>query len=161
VRGVAAPVTACGGVDVLVSRVAEIQRIAEVRMPEHSTAIRDVAALAVARVGRVEETNDPLLPFRLLDAQGAEVAAVTEFLGHMLADDASPVSLRSYAYELLAWFRFLDAVMVPWDLAARDFALWLKTARKPERPRRRGAPAPGSVNPVTGKAVPGENYWWA
>jgi hypothetical protein len=131
-------------------------------MPERCTTVRDVAALAVARAGRVEETSDPLLPFRLVDEQGGEVPAVTEFLHHMLADDASPASLRSYAYELLAWFRFLDAVMVPWDLAgrveARDFALWLKTARKPERQRRPGAPAPGSVNPVTGKATPGENY---
>ncbi len=132
-------------------------------MPEHSTTTaRDVAGLAVARTGRVEETGDPLLPFRLVDEQGAEVPVVTEFLHHMLADDASPVSLRSYAYELLAWFRFLNAVMIPWDLAgraeARDFALWLKTTRKPERPRRPGAPVPGSVNPVTGKVVPGENY---
>ena len=131
-------------------------------MPEHSTTVRNVAALAVARVGRVEETGDLLLPFRLLDEQGAEVPAVTEFLHHMLADDASPASLRSYAYELLAWFRFLDAVMVPWDLAgraeARDFALWLKTVKKPARQRRPDAPAPGSVNPVTGKAVPGEHY---
>lgn len=131
-------------------------------MPEHSTTVRNVAVLAVARVGRVEETGDPLLPFRLLDEQGAEVPSVTEFLHHMLADDASPASLRSYAYELLAWSRFLDAVMVPWDLAgrveARDFALWLKTARKPARQRRPDAPAPGSVNPVTGKVAPGENY---
>ena len=92
----------------------------------------------------------------------AEVPAVAEFLHHMLADDASPASLRSYAYELLAWFRFLDAVMVRWDLAgraeARDFVLWLKIVRKPERQRRPDAPAPGSVNPVTGKTTPGENY---
>src|SRR6266481_9046999 len=131
-------------------------------MPEHSAAVRDVAALGVDRVGGVEETGDPLLPFRLLDELGAEIPAVTEFLHHMLADDASPASLRSYAYELLAWFRFLDAVMVPWDLAgraeARDFALWLKTARKPARQRRPGGPVPGSVNPVTGKAMPGETY---
>ena len=104
-------------------------------MPENSTTVRDVATLTVARVGQVEETGDPLLPFRLVDGQGAEVPAVTEFLHHMLADDASPASLRSYSYELLAWFRFLDAVMISWDLAgraeARDFALWLKTARKP------------------------------
>ncbi len=116
----------------------------------------------MARVGRVEETGDPLLPFRLVDEQGAGIPAVTEFLHHMLADDASPASLRSYAYELLAWFRFLGAVMVPWDLAgrveARDFALWLKTVKKPARQRRPDAPAPGSVNPVTGKAAPGENY---
>src|SRR5258708_781535 len=131
-------------------------------MPEFITTVRDVASLAVGRVGRVEETGDPLLPFRLLDELGAEIPAVTEFLHHMLADDASPASLRSYAYELLAWFRFLAAVMVAWDLAgrseARDFALWLKTVTKPERQRRAGAPAPGSVNPVTGKATPGEHY---
>jgi hypothetical protein len=137
--------------------------LAEVWMPEkHSTTIRDVGALAVARNGRVEETGDPLAPFRLVDEQGTEVPAVTEFLHHMLADDASPASLRSYAYELLAWVRFLDAVGVAWDLAgraeARDFALWLKAVRKPARHRRPGAPAPGSVNPVTGKAAPGENY---
>jgi hypothetical protein len=88
-------------------------------MSERSTTVRDVAALAVARAGRVEETGDPLVPFRLLDERSAEVAAVSEFLRDMLADDASPASLRSYAYELLAWFRFLDAVNVPWHLAGR------------------------------------------
>jgi hypothetical protein len=72
----------------------------------------------------------------LLDENGAEIAAVSEFLHHhMLADDARPSSLRSYAYELPAWFRFLRAIGVAWDAAgraeARDFALWLKTARKP------------------------------
>ena len=127
-----------------------------------SAGVRDVAALKVARVGRVTETRDPLRPFELLDEDGAEVPAVAEFLHHMLADDASPASLRSYAYELLAWFRFLNAVGVAWDVAgraeARDFALWLKTARKPARPRRPDAPVPGSVNPLTGKAVPGQTY---
>jgi site-specific recombinase XerD len=131
-------------------------------MPEHSTTVRDLAALVVARVGRVEETGDPLLPFRLLDERDSEVPAVTEFLHNMLADDASPASLRSYAFELLAWFRFLQAVDVPWHLAdraeARDFALWLKTTKKPERARRADAPAPGSINPITGKATCGENY---
>lgn len=51
----------------------------------------------VARVGRVGETGDRLLPFRLVDEQGTEVLAVNEFLHHLLADDASPASLRSYA----------------------------------------------------------------
>src|SRR5215469_780579 len=67
--------------------------------------IRDVAALKVERAGRVAETGDPLRPFVLLDEHGAEVAAVSEFLHHMLADDARLTSLRSYAYELLGWFR--------------------------------------------------------
>jgi integrase len=131
-------------------------------MAGHGTPVRDVAKLKVARTGRVEETGDQLMPFRLLDGQGAEVTAVTEFLHHMLADDASPASLRSYAYELLSWHRFLLAVEVSWDLAgrveARDFALWLKTSKKPPRQRRPDAPAAGSVNPVTGKTTPAENY---
>jgi hypothetical protein len=88
-------------------------------MAEHGTTVRDVAALEVARVGKVEETGNPLLPFRLLDGQGAEVPAVAEFLHHMLADDASPASLRSYAFELLAWFRFLHAAGISWHLAGR------------------------------------------
>ncbi|WP_229925022.1 hypothetical protein [Streptomyces sulfonofaciens] len=124
--------------------------------------LRDVTALMVPRVGRVEETGDPSLPYRLLDRDGIEVAAVSQFLLDMLADDDSPASLRSYAYELLAWFRFLWAVDVPWDrigrAEARDFALWLKMVKKPPRPRRPDAPAPGSVNPVTGKRYAGENY---
>ena len=74
---------------------------------QESVELRDVTTLAVPRIGRVEETGDPTLPFRLLDAAGTEVAAVSEFLLDMLADDDSPASLRSYAYELLAWFRFL------------------------------------------------------
>ena len=131
-------------------------------MAEHGITVRDVARLEVARVGRVEETDDRVMPFRLLDDQGVEIAAVTEFLHHMLADDASAVSLRSYAYELLSWHRFLRAVEVPWHLAgrteARDFALWLKTSKKPLRQRRPDAPAPGSVNPITGKATSGANY---
>src|SRR5437773_8829902 len=125
-------------------------------MAEHATTLRDVTALKVDRGGRVEETGDPLLPFRVLDEIGVEVEAVGEFLHHMLADDASPASLRSYAYELLAWFRFLRAVEVPWYVAgraeARDFALWLKISKEPPRQRRPDAPARGSVNPVTGKA---------
>lgn len=79
-------------------------------MPEHTAAVRDLAALEVLRTGRVEETGDPLLPSRLIGTDGVEVDAVTEFLHHMLADDNSPASLRSYAYELLAWFRFLAAI---------------------------------------------------
>jgi hypothetical protein len=131
-------------------------------MGMHGTTLRDVAALKVDRVGRVEETGDPLLPFRVLDEHGVVVDAVGEFLHHMLADDARPASLRSYAYELLAWFRFLRAVEVAWHVAgraeARDFALWLKISKKLPRQRRPDAPAAGSVNPVTGKATSGENY---
>lgn len=58
--------------------------------------------------------------------------------------------------------RFLWATDVAWDRAgraeARDFALRLKMMKKPPRPRRPDAPRPDAVNPVTGKASPGERY---
>ncbi len=127
-----------------------------------SDRIRDVAALVVPRVGRVDPTGGVALPYRLLDADGVEVTCVSEYLHDMLSNDASPGSLRSYCYELLAWFRFLWAVDVPWDRAgtaeARDFALWLKVTAKPARARRSEAPAPGSVNAVTGQRYPGARY---
>jgi site-specific recombinase XerD len=123
---------------------------------------RNIDALVVPRVGRVEEVTGGLVPYRLVDASGMELAAVTGFLRDLLASGCSPATLRSYAYELLGWLRFLQAVAVTWDRAtraeARDYALWLARTRKPQQHRRQDSPAPGAVNPVTGKPHPGETY---
>ena len=104
-------------------------------MPEDE---RNVDALVVLRVSRVDEVRDGLVPYRLVDASGAEMPAVSEFLRDLVASDCSPATVRSYAYELLGWLRFLQAVEVPWDRAARaearDYALWLGRASKPPRP---------------------------
>jgi hypothetical protein len=56
----------------------------EATVEEYDGAGRDVMALEVPRARRVEETEDRLRPFRLLDGSGAEVGPVTEFLHHML-----------------------------------------------------------------------------
>jgi len=124
--------------------------------------VRDIGGLAVARVGRVREAGGSEVPWRVNDANGVEVRAVTEFLADLAASDASSATLRSYAYEMLGWFRFLWTVGVAWDRAeraeARDYALWLKQASKPSRPRRADAPMPGTVNAVTGKRHPGKGY---
>ncbi len=123
---------------------------------------RDIGKLMVLRAGRVEDVVDGLVPYRLVDAAGVEVPAVTEFLRDLMACDCSPATLRSYAYELLGWLRFLHAVAVAWDRAtrteARDYALWLAQTPKQPRRRRQGAPAPGAVNRVTGKAYPAGTY---
>ena len=123
---------------------------------------RDIETLRVPRAGRVEEAPGGVVPYRVVDASGAELTAVTEFLRNLSASDCSPATLRSYAYEILGWLRFLQAVAVPWDRAtraeARDYALWLARARKAPRRRRRGSPAPGAVNPVTGKPYLAETY---
>ena len=128
-------------------------------MPEQE---RNIDAIVVPSVGRVEEIPGGLVPYRLVDASGAEVAAVSEFLRNLTALDCSPGTVRSYAFELLGWIRFLDAVEVSWDRAsraeARDYALWLARARKPPRQRRRDSPPPGAVNPVTGKQHPADTY---
>jgi hypothetical protein len=71
----------------------------EAEMAGSGAGVRDVAVLKAARVDRVAETRDPLRPFELLDEDGTEVPAVAAFLHHMLADEASPASLRSYAYK--------------------------------------------------------------
>ena len=123
---------------------------------------RNVGTLMVLRAGRVEDVVDGPVPYRLVDAAGVEVPAVTEFLRDLMACDCSPATLRSYAYELLGWLRFLHAVAVAWDRAtrteARDYALWLAQTPKQPRHRRQGAPAPGAVNAVTGKAYPAGTY---
>jgi integrase len=117
---------------------------------------RDVAALRVMRAGTVCSGSDPALPWIVSDGAGQPVGPVSDFLEHLLASGNSAASCRSYAFDLLRWLRFLAAVDVRWDRAqrgeVRDFVLWLRLARNPARDRRRpGAPAPGEVNPRTGK----------
>jgi integrase len=116
-----------------------------------------VAGLVVARVGSVVATSDPTLPWVVRDGAGAPVQPVSEFLRDLLASGSSPASCRSYGYDLLRWFRFLAAIDVSWNRArradVRDFVLWLRSSHNPARDRRRAdAPAPGAVNPRTGKA---------
>ena len=122
-----------------------------------------MAALVVARPGSVRATGDPALPWMVADETGEPVEAVSGFLWDFLACGNSAVSCRSYAHDLLRWFRFVAAVGVRWDQATRadvrDFVLWLRVARNPARDRRRpGAPGPGEVNARAGEAYRGAGY---
>lgn len=117
---------------------------------------RQLSGLVVARVGRVESTDDRSLPWVVRDGAGVPIEPVSEFLRDLLACGNSAASCRSYGFDLLRWFRFLAAVGVGWDRAGRaevrDFVLWLRTAANPARVRgRSGGPAPGSVNRRTSK----------
>jgi site-specific recombinase XerD len=89
--------------------------------------------------------------------------AASSFLRDLAVSDVSPATLRSYAYALLRWFRFLHERLVSWDRAervdVRAFVEHLRVAPNPQRLRRRpDGPAPGSVNPRTGKPVLGGHY---
>lgn len=75
----------------------------------------------------------------------------------------SASSVRSYAYALLRWWRWLIVVGVAWDRATaaetRDFVLWLGQASKPQNaPRARSAATAGTVNPATGKRYLSDCY---
>ncbi|MET8537817.1 tyrosine-type recombinase/integrase [Streptomyces sp. NPDC005065] len=119
---------------------------------------RDLAALVVARSGGVVETGDLWEPYRLVDQVGETVVAVSEFLRELQAAGRAAATQRSYALDLLRWFRFLQAVEVQWGQAtrveARDFCRWLAVVEKP----RRGAGPAGVANLVTGKRSPGRTY---
>ena len=122
---------------------------------------RDLVALLVDRVGAVEETDVIWEPYRLVDSSGEAVTAVSGFLNELQASGRTAATQRSYALDLLRWFRFLWAVDVPWIQAtrceARDFSRWLALVEKPPRagtPKR----VAGAANPVTGKRSPGGKY---
>lgn len=124
---------------------------------------RDVAGLRLPIVGSVVATGEVGLPFTVVDAAGRQVEPISEFVREMAAGDMPDSSCRSYAYDLLRWWRFLAAIEVEWEQAqradVRDLALWLRQARNPQRVRTRpGAPTPGTVNARTGKPYLGEGY---
>ena len=70
--------------------------------------------------------------------------------------DVSPLTCRSYAFDLLRWHRLLWCLGIRWEKAteAEVAAMvgWLRAARNPQRERRQPGSAPaGSVNLKTGK----------
>jgi integrase len=124
--------------------------------------VRDLEKLRLPRWGRVREV-DGIVPWELVDEAGCSVEPVRRFLRELVAQKRSRGTLRSYAYVLQWWWRFLIAVEVPWDKASpadlRDFVLWLLHAEKPSSRRRTvSASTAGTVNPVTRKQYPGDRY---
>ena len=90
------------------------------------------------------------------------------FLRDLQAAGKSAATLRSYAVDLLRWWRFLGAAGVAWDRAsraeARDFSCWIQLTVKQRlqasRPRaaRWASRSAGAPNPVTGKPAGGDGY---
>ncbi|QUI35930.1 tyrosine-type recombinase/integrase [Streptomyces alfalfae] len=108
------------------------------------------------RVGSVVRLETQHPAYAVLDPAGSLVESVTPYLRDLALNDNSPETSRSYANDLLRWFRFLWLLNVTWDKATEgEVAVivgWLRTAPNPQRRRTRpDAPQPGSVNPRTGK----------
>lgn len=113
------------------------------------------------RVGAVVAGPGKLPPFVVVDALQRPVEPVepvVAYLQDLALSDVSPLMCKSYAYDLLRWFRLLWMLEVSWNRATEaEVALlvgWLRNAPNPQRRRRRaGAPAAGTVNARTGKRL--------
>ena len=117
---------------------------------------RDVSALRIPALGCVE--RDESGAWRMIGAHGGPVTAVQWFLSDLAATDAADSTLRSYAYDLLRWFRFINAIGVEWHTATRrdvhDFVRWFRDAPNAQRGRRNkpsSRPGAGTLNQQTGK----------
>ncbi len=137
--------------------------------------MRGLSKLMVAPRGALRSTADPFEPFQLVDETGTIVEAVSAYLRDLQACGRPASTQRSYAMDLLRFFRFLWAVAVPWNEAtraeARDFCTWIQLVDKPARPRRRRGERPpfaatssrdtsarGAPNALTGKPTLGTKY---
>ena len=105
-------------------------------------------------LGRVESSATGLA-WRVVFPD-SEHAAASSYLRELAASDCSTATLRSYAFDLLRWFRFLHDRLIGWERAervdVRAFIEHLRETPNPQRLRRRpDGPPPGSVNALTGK----------
>ena len=109
-------------------------------------------------VGRVVECASGL-PFQVVFPD-VEHAAASLYLRDLFASDCSPATLRSYAYDLLRWFRFLDQRLVAWERAervdVRAFVEYMRSTPTATTLRRGGRGA--GVNAVTGRASRGTGF---
>ncbi|WP_264085982.1 hypothetical protein [Nonomuraea angiospora] len=114
---------------------------------------RDIDAIGPGPWGRVVASRD-VVPYIVIDPTGAPVQPVLLFLRDFVDGGNAAESVRSYAFALQRWWRFLRAIEVEWDRATsvenRDFVLWLMRTTKPRRsPRTKTAQLAGGINPVT------------
>jgi hypothetical protein len=83
-------------------------------MDETNERSRDLVSLTVAQVGRLAATGEDWEPYRLLDADGAVVDAVSAYFKDLQAVGRSVSTLRSYGMDLLRWFRPVDCTKSYW-----------------------------------------------
>ena len=123
---------------------------------------RDVTELKLERWGKVAAVAGSV-PWLVVDPAGTPVEAIFRFLRDFVARGNRPGSVRSYAYALHRWWRFLETVGVEWDKAtsaeARDLVLWMLHTSKQRRARRtKSLAVAGGVNPITKKRYLDDGY---
>ena len=122
---------------------------------------RDVGLIVLPDWGAVVPVSS--LGWTVVDPEGEEVEPVRRFLLDFVARGNRIRSVRSYAYDLLRWWRWLVAIDVPWNQATpaevRDLVLWLQQVKKPIAAHRTlSAATAGQINPITRKQHLGDQY---
>ena len=85
------------------------------------------------------EHRDTGLSWRVIFPD-VEHEAASSYLRELAVSDCSPATVRSYAYALLRWFRFLHGRFVGWERAERtDVRAFVEHLREIPNPQR-GAP---------------------
>ncbi|WP_280227381.1 tyrosine-type recombinase/integrase [Nocardia farcinica] len=123
---------------------------------------QDLSSIRLPRWGRVAPVEGAPVPWCVIDPDGSPVWPIERFLGDFSIGN-SPGSVRSYAYALLRWWRWLQVVDVAWDRATsaevRDLVLWLQATQKQRRyPRTASVATAGGVNPITRKRNLSDRY---
>ena len=117
----------------------------------------------VPTVGEVSRRLPPAIPPYVVAVNGEEVAPIVDYLTSLTLSDMSPLTVRSYAHDLLRWWRVLAVVNVDWDRATTSevelLVGWLRTTPNPQRRRsNQSTPQPGTVNIRTGKPLLAKGY---
>ena len=123
---------------------------------------RDIERIQIPRWGKVE-ASDGVIPWLVVDDDLVPVEPVRRFLLEFVARGNRPWSVRSYAYDLLRWWRWLRACKIDWKSAtsveSRDLVLWMMRADKPRNAARTKSVATlGTVNTITRKRYLDDRY---
>ena len=123
---------------------------------------RNLDQIMLSQWGRVRPSGGPV-PWMVVTNDGTQIVVVQQYLREVVARGGSPSTTRSYAYDLLRWWRWLIAVGVQWDRATstdvKDYVLWLRSATKPRRHTRTASAATaGTINPLTHKQYLNDQY---
>jgi integrase/recombinase XerD len=123
---------------------------------------RDIETIRLSNWGHVGRAQG-VVRWLVYDGTGSPVPPIREFLTDFVAQGNRHGSVRSYAYGLLRWWRWLRAVGVDWHQATpvegRDLVLWLMHASKQRvHARTKSLATAGTVNPITRKRYLDDRY---
>lgn len=86
------------------------------------------------RTGEVKAGDRPSLPYLAVDGTGAEVEPISEYLRDLALGDASSLTCRSYAHDLLRWWRLLAVLEITWERATTGevtvLVWWLRSCSR-------------------------------